>query len=586
LSDYFRDSPIADLRDLVSAERRTVSGSLTTRALSKPDAHPGHLIVIKGGMAKLVVIQGQTQQREVLLGDLTLLGRSPECQLVISGPLVSRLHARIGRADGDYYIEDLGSANGTTVNGRPVTRTDLRDGDWITVGECQLTFLVDDGFTPPQEALLLDDVMATIVGAVEIGAPEKAGDAERSPLAQKLQARLQVVREVAERSCGALEVGRLLELTLLELLRVYRQADHAHGVLLHFGPAGEDLRLSVAQAGQTPATAGMSRTLFEIATTQRKAVLAADTLADARLESAQSIVGQNLRSMMCSPLAVGSRVLGAIQVDTTSSTQPFDMDDLELLVTVAGQVAVAAENSRLHARAAAQERLAAVGQAVAGVAHCIKNTLNGLQGGAYIVDLGIRDHDAEKTSKGWDMVKRNAGFMSDLVRDMLMYCRMAPLQLEPTDVRELLKETLLIVQESASQKGIEASLATEGELPPLAVDPTSIKRAVLNLLTNAIDACSQGCHVKVSVGPAAGGAAVQIAVADDGPGMPAGVRERLFEPFFTTKGSRGTGLGLPLVRKIVEEHHGRVEVSSVPGAGTTFCISIPVSADEKETVLG
>lgn len=536
-------------------------------------------------MAKLVVIHGQSQQREVLLGDLTVLGRSPECQLVIPGPLVSRLHARIGRAGGGYYIEDMGSANGTAVNGRAVRRAELRDGDWIRVGDCQLTFLLDDNYVPPQEALLLDEAMATIVGVMEVEETGAAQDAAGSPLARRLQARLLAVRGVAERSCGALEIGKLLELTLQELLRVYHQADHAHAVLLRFGPRREDLRLSVARPGQGPVRVGMSRTLLGVATRQRKAVLAADVLSDARLQSAQSIVGQGLRSTMCSPLLVGSRVLGAIQVDATGSGEPFAADDLELLVTIAGQVAVAAENSRLHAEAVAQERLAAIGQAVAGLAHCIKNTLNGLQGGAYIVELGMRDQDSEKTSKGWQMVKRNAGFMSDLVTDMLAYCRRGPPQLELADVRELLNETLLMVQESAAQKGIEASLTVEGELQPVAIDRTGIKRTVLNLLTNAVEACSEGCHVVLSAGIAEDGAALRIKVADDGPGMPADVKQGLFQPFFTTKGSRGTGLGLPLVKKIVEEHHGRVEVSSEPGVGTSFCICIPLQVDEKETVL-
>lgn len=537
------------------------------------------------GVAKLAVIRGQTDQREFLLGDETVLGRSPDCEVTIPGPFSSRQHARITHADGSYYIEDLGSANGTVVNGFDVARAELQDGDWISIGDCQLTFLLDENYVPPQEALLLDDAMPTVVDLLDVEEPvgrEETGD---SSVAASLKARLDVLKQVAERSCGALEIGRLVELTLDELLQVYRQADHAHAVLPGFAEGGEELRLSVTRAGSEPAHVGMSRTLLSLATDQRKAVLAGDVRSDDQLRRAQSIVDQDLRSMMCSPVMMGARVLGALQVDTTDAMAPFSVDDLQLLVTIAGQVAVAAENSRLHQEVVAQQRLAAVGQAVSSIAHCIKNALNGLQGGSYILDVGLRKQDQDKVAKGWEMVKRNASFMSDMVRDMLAYCRKSAPRREPTDIGELLNETVLMVRESAAQNGVQVSLEVDAEAPAVAIDATGIKRVVLNLLTNAIEACSDAGRVNVTAQVIEGGRLLRIAVADDGPGLPAAVKEHLFEPFFTTKGSRGTGLGLPLVKKVVEEHHGRVEVQSEPGQGTAFYISIPTEWDEEETVL-
>jgi signal transduction histidine kinase len=535
-------------------------------------------------MAKVVVIQGQAEQRELLLGDQAVLGRAPECDVVISGPLVSRRHARITRADGGYYVEDMASANGTVVNGSNVSRMQLHDGDWISVGDCRLTFVLDDDYMPPHEALLLDDATATVVGMVDADQAALGDETTDSPVAFKLRARLEVLRDISERSCGALDIAALVELALGELLRVYSQADHAHAVLLGAGGSGADLRLSVTRAGRERARAGMSRTLFELAVTRGKAVLASDAQSDAQLASAQSIVGQNVRSTMCSPLLMGAKALGAIQVDTTSGGQPFTVDDLQLLVTIAGQVAIAAENARLHREIVARERLAAVGQAVASLAHCVKNTLNGLQGGAYILDLGIRKGEQEKVVKGWEMVKRNAGFMSDLVKDMLAYCRTGLLVRERTDLRPLLQETLALVEESAHAKGVATSLASEGE-PVAEVDPTGIKRVVLNLLTNAIEACSAGCHVRVAVGADPQDRLVRIVVEDDGPGMTPEAQARLFEPFFTTKGSRGTGLGLALVKKVIEEHHGRVEVTSEPGHGAAVSMLIPAQSDEEETAL-
>jgi signal transduction histidine kinase len=505
-----------------------------------------------------------------------VIGRSEDCEVTIAGALVSRRHARILPGQDGWLIEDLGSANGTAVNGQQVESVRLQDGDWLTVGDCQLTFVLDEDYEVPSVAGLMDDAMPTLVDMVDVGRPPAAETAVPGSV-RKLQAHLAVVKEVSEATCGSLEIGGLIERTLGLLLRVYPQAGHAHAVLSGFAGAGEDLRVSAARAGGTGGV-GMSRTLLEIATNERKAVLAGDVAADQRLIDAQSIVEQRLRSMMCSPLVMGARTLGAIQVDSSDSSRPFTRDDLELLVAIAGQLAVSAENARLHGEMAAQQRLAGIGQAVSSVAHCIKNTLNGLQGGAYILDMGVKKSDAERTAKGWEMVKRNADFLGELVRDMLSYCRKSPPQRAATDMAALLAETAQMVKETASQAGVQVTTGASGEGVTAEVDATAIKRVVLNLLTNAVEACSQGRRVEVLGAPDEAGHFYRITVQDNGPGMPPHVREHLFEPFFSTKGSRGTGLGLALVQKVVQDHNGRVEVQSQEGEGTRFEILLPLKA--------
>ncbi len=535
-------------------------------------------------MAKLVVICDEIGRRQFTLEGDALIGRSPQCAVAIRGPLVSRQHAKITLANGNYFIEDLGSSNGTTLNGNRVEKTQLRDRDRIMLGDCELTFLLDDTETLAEPDLLLDNTDATVYSTVDIGITPTAdsGPAD-STMATKLKTHLKTLQEVAQTSCGTLVTRTLVERILRQLLRVYPQADHAHAVLLGFAEPYGDLRLSAAPRGEKPPDVGMSRTLLDIATRERKAVLAGDVDSVKRLKRAQSIMAQRLRSMMCCPLVTGPRTLGAIQVDTASVGRPFTTDDLKLLVAIARQVAVAAENARLHREVVTQQRLAAVGQAVSSLAHCMKNVFNNVQGGSYILDLGLKKQDSEKISKGWDMVKRNNDFLAELVRDMLTYCRKGAPERERTDVGELLNYTVLMVQESASQKGVEASLALNGELPQIDIDQTGMKRAVLNLLGNAVEACSKGDHVKVTAGMDEAGKQLRITVEDDGPGIPPEVSKHLFEPFFTTKGSRGTGLGLALVQKVVEEHKGRVEVESEPGRGTTFHISIPVTRGEPDT---
>lgn len=533
-------------------------------------------------MPKLAVISGDMDAREFRFESAVVLGRSPECEVMIPGTLISRRHARITPTGDEWHIEDLGSANGTIVNGQQVERARLGDGDWVTIGECQLTFVLDADYQVPRVSMLMDDAMPTLVDMVEVGRPPGAETAVPGSV-RKLQAHLAVVKEVAEATCGSLEIGGLIERTLGLLLRVYPQADHAHAVLTGFGEAGRDMRLSMARAGAQGAPAGMSRTLLELATRERKAVLAGDVTSDERLLDARSIVEQSLRSMMCSPLVMSARTLGAIQVDTTDTARPFARNDLELLVAIAGQLAVAAENARLHGEIAAQQRLAGIGQAVSSVAHCMKNTLNGLQGGAYILDQGLKKEDVSRIAKGWEMVRRNADFLGDLVRDMLSYCRKTPPALAPTDMAGLLAETVQMVQEAASRAGVRVELGVSAEGGTVQVEPTAVKRVVLNLLTNAVEACKAGDCVEVLGGRDEQARMYCITVADSGPGMPPEVQAHLFEPFFSTKGSRGTGLGLALVQKVVQEHHGRVQVDSQVGKGTRFDILIPLDAEETLT---
>ncbi|MFO8008614.1 MAG: ATP-binding protein [Candidatus Brocadiia bacterium] len=536
-------------------------------------------------MAKLVVVSGGSEGQSFSLEEDMLVGRSEECDVLLNDLLASRQHARIQHLDDGWFIEDLGSANGTKVNGAETDKGQLHDGDWISIGESKLTFVLDDDFKMPRPALAADTAVPEVMQTLDVvqtapGIGEDSTDA----LVNRLRQHLSTLRQVAEASCGTLVLEDLLQRILNQLLRVYPQADHAHGMLRGFGRDDADLHLSASRPGRESADGGMSRTLFEMATGQGKAVLA-DAGADARLQDAQSIVGHGLCFMMCSPLMVGSRTLGAIQVDTTDATRPFTGNDLQLLVTVAGQVAVAAENAHLHGRVVAQQRLAAVGEAIASIAHCIKNTVNAMAGGSYIVDLGMQNQNLDKVAKGWDMVSRSTDFMTDLVRDMLLYCRQGGLRRTPTDAAELLQETVAAVRQSASEDGIEIALNAQEDLPEAHLDPTGIRRVVLNLLTNAIEACPAGSRVEVRAALAEGGEALRISVADDGPGIPPEVRARLFEPFFTTRGSEGTGLGLAVVQRVIQEHGGEVEVESEPGSGAAFHMTIPLESEQVDTKL-
>ena len=239
------------------------------------------------------------------------------------------------------------------------------------------------------------------------------------------------------------------------------------------------------------------------------------------------------------------------------------------------------EENRLRAKLIEQERLAAAGQTVAGVTHCMKNVLNGLKGGAYMVNIGLKRDKTELLEEGWGNVQKGIDRIGKLSLDMLSFCRDRKPNPVPTDPLRLARETADIVLNSARQEGVRI-LCYGDDTSPVNIDPETIGHALLDLITNAVDACTEKFYDKqerpqVHIGVKRENDKLFFSVKDNGIGMDTTIRNELFTRFFSTKDAKGTGLGLCLTHKIVEEHRGSIEVESSPGKGSTFTISLPTN---------
>ncbi len=223
------------------------------------------------------------------------------------------------------------------------------------------------------------------------------------------------------------------------------------------------------------------------------------------------------------------------------------------------------------------ERLAAVGQTVAGLAHGIKNILTGLEGGMYFLKSGLTGGKKERLDEGWGMLNRNMEKISVLVRNLLSFSKGRVPTVELNRPEELVAETVALYREAAAAEGITV-LAEVAEPPqPATYDAESIHTCLANLVSNAVDACktSGKSPCRVFVRTRDEHEALVFEVEDEGCGMDQEVRELAFTNFFSTKGSGGTGLGLLLTRKISQEHGGRVEFESTPGQGSVFRLIFP-----------
>jgi PAS domain S-box-containing protein len=223
------------------------------------------------------------------------------------------------------------------------------------------------------------------------------------------------------------------------------------------------------------------------------------------------------------------------------------------------------------------ERLAAVGQTVAGLAHSIKNILMGLRGGMFIVSQGLKKDDRDLVTEGWEMLERNFEKTTSLVKDFLSFSKGRLPQVKMVNPNDLVKEIIELYKDIADEMHIKLNSDLDPGMPLIPLDPEGIHTCLTNLVSNAIDACqlSENKDSVVTIGTGLERGNLTFEVRDNGSGMDYDVKQKVFTTFFTTKGGKGTGLGLLTTRKIVQEHGGKISVTSRKGKGTTFKMTFP-----------
>ena len=283
------------------------------------------------------------------------------------------------------------------------------------------------------------------------------------------------------------------------------------------------------------------------------------------------------KSILCVPLTATDKILGAIEVINKGGNELFDNDDLMLCQAIASQATIAIENAILHEKIVKTERLAAIGQTVAGITHCINNVLNGIQGGSYLIDTGLSENDNECIAKGCKVVKEANMFVQDLVRNMLTYSKERKHVFEICDIKEIIDSVCYMLSLKANEMGIKVNYNPGPVDHKIRIAPKEIRRCLLNLISNAIDACADNVEGQVNIyTKLIDDKIMRIKISDNGCGISKEDQKKVFQVFFSTKGPMGTGLGLAVTQKIILEHEGTITVISEPEQGTTFTIDLPL----------
>jgi len=582
----------------------------------------------------LLVLQGPDKGRRFELPDTTALVGRESRQLPLTDNTVSRRHCElIPDEKGEWVLKDLGSSNGSYVNGvRIVGKQALKLGDQLRVGRTLMVFGSQPG------------VSRTAAGAVRLEGEESGMDsaimhaipasddsmvlAVPEPAAAAMT-NLKLLYQLGAALGSSFNIDQVLEV-VMDLVFEHVQADRGF-ILLIDEKSGELLTKVVrtrdddeaspkrasapAPAQQVPpgqaslpvAVEGdsngsvngsmngsgapvqprihASRTIINHVIKNTEGVLSSNAMADQRFSKGKSVHNLGIRSALCVPIKArklngkpgGDEVIGVIYIDSSVKNYTYSPDQLRLLTAIGLQAGMACQNAKLYQQGLAAERLAAVGETTAALSHSIKNILQALRGGADVVEMGFRSNNLPQATKGWRIVDRNLDKIYNLTLNLLAYSRPREPRLEMVNPRTIINECLELVAAVANERGAMVVADVDEAMPAVPMDPSGMHQVIMNLLSNALDAVQpQQGLIRIEARYDAENRQSTIEVIDNGSGIPASMMRHMFELFHSTKGNRGTGIGLAVAKKIVDEHEGSISVKSAPGEGTTFTVRLPV----------
>ena len=268
-------------------------------------------------------------------------------------------------------------------------------------------------------------------------------------------------------------------------------------------------------------------------------------------------------------------------------TKPIHVDALEIALKRVGEKILMRRKLQeytthleqlLKEKSELQDHLASLGLMIGSISHGIKGLLTGLDGGMYLLEGGLSAQDEAKIAEGWETVKVMVERIRKMVLDILFYAKKRDLQWEQVDVTSFAQEVARMIAAKVEKLPIDLACDIEETMGACKIDPGYVHAALMNIFENAIDACQRrdDCPrhaLRFRVWTQ--GDKIKFSVSDTGVGMDHETMSNLFTVFFSSKGRKGTGLGLFIANKIVEQHGGRIDVSSKPGQGSCFTITIP-----------
>jgi len=543
----------------------------------------------------LYVLQGPDKGRQFDFSsnEAVPLGRASE-QVPLSDLTVSRRHAKLEWTSNSWVLVDEGGANGVFINGVKISKpTKLKVGDQIRLGSSLLVFGAPVHSVSLAETDEVSSKSGTSAGDSSIISTVPSNDdsvilAAPEP-SQVAMAHFRVLLQISTAIASVFDQQQLLN-KVMDLVFEQLRADRGFIGLLE-DTTGQVVPVVVRYRDEDQVgKIAVSQTIIRHVLAKNEGVLSSNAMTDQRFLKGKSVHNLAIRSAICVPIKGRDKNLGVLHIDSSVANYSYTPDQLRLLTAIGLQTGLAIEIARLYQESVQQERLAATGQTVASLSHSIKNILQGMRGGADVVDMGLKNNDVNQMKTGWSILQRNLDKVQALTMNMLAYSKPRNPNFELTNIPYVLGECMELIHSLADDKKVILLMEINKDQPPVPVDADGLHQAVLNLLTNALDAVESGRGVitlKSDVDAMAQQAVIEVQ--DNGIGIKPDDLKRIFQPFYSTKGQRGTGLGLAVTKKIVEEHGGEIQATSKVGGGTTFRIVLPlhsIKAKDSGDTLG
>jgi signal transduction histidine kinase len=306
--------------------------------------------------------------------------------------------------------------------------------------------------------------------------------------------------------------------------------------------------------------------------------------------------GFSTRSLICVPLKLRDRPIGAIQVLNKKNHEPFTRADLEILISLSQQIAVAMENAKLYRRLQEKfeltarelkatqeqllrtERLAAMGNLVNGIAHEIRNPIMTIGGFALrIKESACEDNGLQNYT---DIILSEIRRLENLVKKVNEFLEVQSAVIKSADIEPVIDGLLAKFRPIADKQGVQLNVITGPDLPKVDIDSRQVSTALSNIMENALEAMNHGGKIELTI-EADDDRFLKIFLRDNGSGIAAEELDSVYDPFVTSKAS-GIGLGLTMVYQIVKNHEGRIEITSKKTEGTSVTILLPLRHNNRD----
>jgi len=382
------------------------------------------------------------------------------------------------------------------------------------------------------------------------------------------------LKVITREACVLME-GKMSSLLMLDEQREWLDLRASHGAGRAYV---QKPRLSVEES------------LLGIVVRRRKPLQVLNVQTSTRYQSIEISRREGLVSLLSVPLVFGGQPIGTLSV-YTGEPHVFSNEEIRILSALADLSAIAIEKARLYERIVdveeqlrQNEKLSALGLLAAEVAHEIRNPLTVMKMLYHSLDPKFPEDDPRR--KDARIISEKMDHLNRIVEQVLDFARTTEPQLRPVNLNELISELSLLTRHKLTQQNIRLIHHFDPGLPMVMADPTQLEQAFLNLVLNAVEAMPTGGRLTISSRFLAPGgrenppARVRIEFKDSGPGMSKDQRDRAFSSLLRTTKRKGTGLGLPIVARLIEAHRGQVELRSGSGRGTTIVVTLPVQSSE------